>query len=410
VDTYRPDEFVVALPYAPTIIDRARQFNLSTEWRDSPRLGLTLVQPAWRNDSPAQLRAAVEERVAQPDRDRVFDLLPPPPAGESTPLENLMFCLRYDFAAGSGGWIPPMGKNREVGVIGVPHVDGGAITEPERATRPDWADRDNGAGTGVRVGILDTGMYQHPDLAGGYLTRRADLIEQKEPYQHLGGHATFVAGLVRRAATRVELDVRQVLDNDRAKGTVWDLAERMVEFRDRGVRILNLSLGCYTTDGDPPFVLERAIRLLAPDMVIVAAAGNHGDPAENAKRGLPAGSEKRPFWPAAFEDVLAVGALSPEGTDWRPAGFSPRLPWVTLLAPGDGVVSTYLDGDVELPSGGTEQFAGWAAWAGTSFAAGVVSGELAALAEPGMPGRAAVDTLLDRVRREPGGPVRLFEM
>jgi hypothetical protein len=410
LDTYRPDEFVVALPYAPTIIDRAREFNLTCQPVDSPALGLTLLTPAWRDDSAAVLRAAVDERLTRADRDRVFSVLPPPRQGLRAPLEDLMFCLRYDYAADYGGWLPPMGKNRDVGVIGVPHVDGGALRDPEGAYRPAWADEDKAGGAGVRVGILDTGLYQHPDLAGGYLANRSDLVEPKDPYKHLAGHAAFVAGLVRRAAPRVELDVKQVLDNDRATGTVWDLARRMVEFRDSGVRILNLSLGCYTADGDPPFVLARAVRLLAPDMVIVAAAGNHGDPRENADRGLPAGSEQRPFWPAAFEDVLAVGALTGGDGAWREVEFSPHLPWVTMLAEGDGVVSTYLEGEVEIPTRGTEQFGGWARWAGTSFAAGVISGELAALAEPGGSPLPAVRLLRERARRHPDGPVRLFEM
>jgi subtilisin family serine protease len=410
VDSYRPDEFVVALPYASTIMERARQFGLTCETVDSPALGLSLLRPAWQADSPAVMRAAVRERMARPDRDRVFAVLPPPRGGPRTPLEDLMFCLRYDFAAGAGGWLPPMGKNREIGVIGVPHVDGGSISEPEHTQPPDWAASGNDRGAGVRVGILDTGLYQHPVLAGGYLADRADLVAPADPYAHLGGHAAFVAGLVRRGAGRAELVVKQVLDNHRAKGTVWDLAQRMVEFRDSGVRILNLSLGCYTTDGDAPFVLARAVRLLAPDMVIVAAAGNHGDVRENAKRGLPEGSEKRPFWPAAFEDVVAVGALTPDRGGWCEADFSPRLPWITLLAEGDEVVSAYLDGKVDVPGRGTEPFGGWARWAGTSFAAGVVSGKLAALCGPDTSPWAAVRELAERVRRDPAGRVRLFTM
>ena len=112
---------------------------------------------------------------------------------------------------------------------------------------------------------------------------------------------------------------------------------------------MNLSFGCYTDDGEPPLVLARAVSLVSAEILLVAAAGNHGNIDELKKQGdLKDASwargltPKTPVWPAAFDEVIAVGA-----TD---APFSPQTPWVDLTAPGMNVVSTYLTGQVKLGS------------------------------------------------------------
>ncbi len=94
-------------------------------------------------------------------------------------------------------------------------------------------------------------------------------------------------------------------------------------------------------------------------------------------------TSKTPVWPAAFDQVVAVGAT--DGDNLAP--FSPQTSWVDLTAPGVDVESTYLNGEVKLatPSSEsqTEKFSGSAYWDGTSFAAATVSGALAAAIRPG---------------------------
>ena len=51
----------------------------------------------------------------------------------------------------------------------------------------------------------------------------------------------------------------------------------MAGFAGSGTEILNVSLGCYTEDGEPPLVLARAVSVLSPAILLIAAAGNHGD-------------------------------------------------------------------------------------------------------------------------------------
>jgi len=120
---------------------------------------------------------------------------------------------------------------------------------------------------------------------------------------------------------------------------------------------------------------------------VVAAAGNHGEP-HAATDGRPAPNAA--LFPAALDNVIAVGALDGTGA----AAFTPRgagqadtAPWINVFAPGVDVVSTYLgDGApervlVENADGSRSpvEFSGWAAWSGTSFATGEITGAVANL-------------------------------
>jgi subtilisin family serine protease len=208
----------------------------------------------------------------------------------------------------------------------------------------------------------------------------------------------------------VELEVLNVLDNKLAAATAWDVAVRMAAFADSDVNVINLSLGCYTDDGDAPLLLKRAVELLTPQTIVVAAAGNHGAGVSAAGEVTP----RTPFWPAALDDVVAVGAHDSDG---QRAAFSPDTPWITLSAPGVDVASTYLRGAVEIPlegstDGATElqDFGGYAIWSGTSFAAAAVSGKIAAGTVPGRrTAREALDDLMNQSPTDPGVDVWAYD-
>ncbi len=243
--------------------------------------------------------------------------------------------------------------------------------------------------------MLDTRLYPNEWLAGGYVAAAHDLLQVpaagSSPRPASAGHATFIAGLILRRAPGAEVVIRPVL-NEQAVGKAWDVAKEMTGFIGSGVDILNLSFGCFTDDGEPPLVLARAVSLLSAEILLVAAAGNHGDIDELRAKGELADepwtrglTSKTPLWPAAFDEVTAVGAT--DGDELAP--FSPQTPWVDLTAPGVDVVSTYLTGEVKLasppPGSPTKKTfsSGFAYWDGTSFAAAAVSGAVAAKIEPG---------------------------
>ncbi len=206
------------------------------------------------------------------------------------------------------------------------------------------------------------------------------------------GHATFVSSLVLAHAPAANLEVTGVLDEN-GRATLWQTVARMMEFADRDVQILNLSLGCRTEDGAPPLLLTRAVELLSRQLLIVAAAGNHN---------LDDAIRRQPTWPAALPDVVAVGARA--GDDL--ADFSPRLPWITCTAPGSAVLGEYLDAhDVVLLDGTKAPFEGYATWSGTSFATAIASGAIAART---VRGRVTPREALAQMLAESAGVVRPY--
>jgi membrane-anchored mycosin MYCP len=284
------------------------------------------------------------------------------------------------------------------------------------APPPEWPRRAAKPGQGVRIGVLDTRLYPNEWLAGGYVAAANDLLPVpavgSSPRPASAGHATFIAGLILRRAPGAELVIRPVL-NEEAVGRAWDVAKHMVDFLGSGVDILNLSFGCYTDDGEPPLALARAVNLLSGEILLVAAAGNNGDIDEQRTSGnLPDApwtrglTSKTPMWPAAFDEVIAVGAT--DGSE--PAPFSPQTPWVDMTAPGVDVESTYLTGEVKLasppPGSPTVTFSnGFAYWDGTSFAAATLSGAVAAKIRPG---RRDARQALACIRESPEGGIRPF--
>lgn len=334
---------------------------------------------------------------------------------EMAPIEILIFALRQDFAGSFEGWSPALGKNRTAdGIEGRPGVSGGGGGDPTavgQASVQVMSPRP-GAGRGVRVGVLDTRLFPHRALDGKHLTPDEDLLprELSSALPQAAGHATFIAGLILDRAPEIELRIRHALDEDDAKAPLWETARKMMEFRD--VHILNLSWIYMTADHEPSLILTRAVDQLNPDVVLVAAAGNHGVV-------IPQGADavvlaaNRPIQPGAIPGVVAVGALDGD----RPASFSPKpAPWISLGAPGVDLVSTYLKGTVlvkernaALAVIGTAEkpFSdGYARWSGTSFAAANVTGEIAAR----MTAKrcSAKEAVRDLIQGVPGSDVRPY--
>ncbi|MEN3357388.1 MAG: hypothetical protein V7637_1370 [Mycobacteriales bacterium] len=342
------------------------------------------------------------------------------------PIDVLLFELRRGFREQLAGYVPPLGKSRTGFLVaGWPYPKGMlAATFPERLDDPPPRPTvDPRLGAGVRVGVLDTPMSAHPDLAGRYLTVLPDDLLGTGSHSYRAGHGTFVADLIRRQAPAVQLETYGLLDSETGRSTLWDTALAICQLGNAGVDVLNLSLGCLTGDGEPPLLLQRALDRVDPEVVVVAAAGNHGR-ADHAT--------VSPAWPAALDRVVAVGATG--------ADFSADGPWVTCTAPGELLAAAYLFDEVTLseqirlaspaadpagrpaaqvgvdpqqdtliPTAGvdvTRRFTGYAAWSGTSFAAAWVSGAIAART---VPGRVSSREALAQLLAEPGSAVRVVD-
>ena len=280
-----------------------------------------------------------------------------------------------------------IGKNRIVGsLVGSPYTGGGLSgiqLMPLTGTLPNRTDP---PGEGVGVGILDTRLFAHPDLAGRYLASHGTLaaeIPARPPDQE--AHATFIAGVVLEWAPNANLVVDHVLNESDVSTSSWQVATKMARFAKAGVDVLNISFGAATDDDKPPLVLQRAVEVLGRSgVIVVAAAGNNGP-------------DITKIWPAALAEtdpnVVAVGAGKPNGSGgFLSAVFSPDATWIDLIAPGENIYSTY-------------RASGYATWSGTSFAAASVSGAIALLVQTqNMRAREAVDWLRTRPadRKQPG--------
>jgi subtilisin family serine protease len=343
---------------------------------------------------------------------QIKDVEPPDDVREQSPMGRLVWALRQRCARRYGGWTFTVGRNRRVqAIFAAPHIGTGApfaavgyphilVDKPFELAKAS----EGGKGHGVRVGILDTRVYPNEQLAGRYMADAESELpaEAKGPISHYEGHATFIAGLVLAQAPNAELEIHDVLHGDEARATAWELATSMARLAGSGIDVLNLSLACQTQDGQPPMVLSRAVDLLSPEMVIVAAAGNiDNDLVDGTK----------PMWPAAFDKVISVGACDDNGVA---ADFSPAAPWVDLLAHGVDVSSTYLVGKVTIKCDGHDDghgspvdFDGCARWSGTSFAAATVSGVIAAELASGNSPRPALRVLREHLAHKAVGGIRV---
>lgn len=157
-------------------------------------------------------------------------------------IDPVLSELRRRFAARCGGWVPLLGKNRTLNnqFGAYPQTQSQATDfDPEIAERPTSAVADPAAGHGVRVGVLDTKLYRHPDLEGHYETRRRDTTfdiagrDTETPWEN--GHATFVAGMILAQAPAATLVVRDVLDSN-GRATAWDTVVEPAGFLDDVVK------------------------------------------------------------------------------------------------------------------------------------------------------------------------------
>ena len=391
------NQIIAATPHAPVVRQMLNHvLRVATPMTKSDDgLNLTLLDLAGGLVGYAErLRALDPETIGRYDAKAAGELAKGKSAEHPfSDLDAVLLHLRAECADRYDGWEPLVGKNRHIDAVGAsPYPE--SITGPFSSDSPDTlvlgsvsiADPDlvaapPTAGDLVKVGVLDTPLYPHKALNGRYIASADALYEPRvnEVVRPIAGHATLIADLILRRAPSAELHVRALLDRDHGTAAVWEAATMMMKFAKTKVDILNISFGCYTRDSRPPLALLRAIELLTPQVLIVAAAGNHGK--EDTQRVWRKATS--PTWPAAHHDVVAVGAHQ-QCSPFRLADFSPRVPWIQCTASGVDVAGAFIKGHVrKADDSSTEESDGYARWSGTSFAAATVSGVIAAHTDPG---------------------------
>ena len=281
-----------------------------------------------------------------------------------------------------------------------PTAGGCPATEPETVysgIEPYPSVCHGNGGDGVLIYMADTGLLAdpargHPWLKGVRQGDAGDLDpgNGQDPIPPYTAHGTFVAGVARCVAPAAEVIVTNAFAI--AGSTLEsDLMPRLVAALGLGVDIFHLTIAAPTRADLPLIAFEAWLKLLAQykGVVVVVAAGNSGS--------------RRPSWPAAFSEVVSVGALA---ADWRSrASFSNHGGWVDVYAPGRDLVNAYATGTyqchVQPYTGQERQFYGMAKWSGTSFSTPIVTGLIAArMSRTGENGQQAAAALLAEARAQ----------
>lgn len=208
----------------------------------------------------------------------------------------------------------------------------------------------------ARVGLIDSGVDTHHPALRGTAVYRHGCAGQSHPSRHGTAVASLLVGRDERDGFRGALPGATLYAADAYceapdGGSVQSIAQALAWLARERVGVINVSLV-----GPPNLLLQRAVAAAqARGHLIVASVGNDGPAAP-------------PLFPAAWPGVVAVTGVDGGRRVLAEAG---RGPHVLLAAPGSELVGA--------ASGGT----GYVPLRGTSFAAPLVAGLLAAkLAQP----------------------------
>jgi len=253
---------------------------------------------------------------------------------------------------------------------------------------------------GTVVAVIDTGVnFNHEELIGkawmnvreiagngrdddgnGYIDdiNGYDFEKNNGDVADINGHGTAIASIITAQTNNgkgisgvswgAKIMALRALDKN-GNGSYQSVAKAIHYAVDNGADIINMSFG---TDVSVADLANAAHYASTRGVILVSATGNEG--------------LGRVLYPAAYEDVLAVAAISRSGGLASYSNFGPE---VDLVAPGDRYVVAGLDNPTSRNA--------YSEASGTSFAAALVSGSLVLLKNhyPGVANEALVRILKD---------------
>ncbi|WP_246628397.1 S8 family peptidase [Paenibacillus oenotherae] len=207
----------------------------------------------------------------------------------------------------------------------------------------------------IKVGVIDTGVdFSHPDLKHS-LGRGINLLNRGSLPHDDNGHGTHIAGTIAAAnqlrgmigvAPRATVYPVKAFDqhgsafvSDIILGIDWCVRNRM--------DIINMSFGMKTRSKS---LLSAVTSAYNAGVIIIASSGNDG-------------KRKSIDYPARYSQTISVAATNRMR---RIALFSNRGAYIDVFAPGDKILSAWLNGKYNEMSG-------------TSMATSHVSGAVALL-------------------------------
>ncbi len=219
-------------------------------------------------------------------------------------------------------------------------------------------------GSALVVAVIDTGAdILHPVLREHRWTREEevrnnnsdddnngfkddkygwDFVNNNErSYVDNGGHGTHVSGIIANSNFAVKIMPIKVIEEK--KGNLSSVIRGIKYAADNNADIINFSIGTTENSKALKTATEYALK---KGIIIVAAAGNAGD--------------DTPYYPAAYDQVIAVGATNKEGERLSKSNYGT---WVNIFAQGQNILSSAPGNEYEYKSG-------------TSQAAAVVTAEI----------------------------------
>lgn len=216
-------------------------------------------------------------------------------------------------------------------------------------------------GKGIKVAVLDTGCdINHPDLKdriiGGWNFTDDDR-SNPDIFTDYNGHGTHVAGTI--AATENNAGVIGVAPEagllivkvlNKAGSGKYEWIIKGIRYAiEQNADIISMSLG---GPADVPELHQAIQAAVERDILVVCAAGNEGDGDDSTNEFA---------YPGCYNEVISVGAINLERDT---SDFTNSHNQIDVVAPGEAILSTYLNGK-------------YAKLSGTSMSAPHVSGALA---------------------------------
>lgn len=340
---FRPNEIIVKIRNELPSLSRGMRINsTNTESRNlnllNEQFGVTKVEQVFQSrmgrvlqqDSPLAnvLLLNLQENVDEKTAIRAYESL------EEVEYAELNY-MYYIFAVPNDAFFSSQYALYNSSSQGIDAIGGWDVEEGDNS---------------VIIAIVDTGIdYTHEDLAGkvikGYDFANED-FDPKDDNGH-GTHVAGIAGAISNNGAGVAgvcpgcslLAVKAITANGSGVNT-W-IANGISNAVSLGAKVINLSLGGLDRSHTIQLAVEQAYQR---GVVVVAASGNDGGTV--------------PLYPAAFPEVIAVGATDRYG---EKASFSSYGSHLELAAPGQAIYST-------LPGNNYE------AWNGTSMSCPHVAG------------------------------------
>lgn len=186
----------------------------------------------------------------------------------------------------------------------------------------------------VTVAVVDSGV----DLDHSYLANRLssggyDFVDCDEEPDDDYGHGTHVAGIIASCTAGLNIKIlpmKVMMSNGKGYNSI--IAQGILQAANMNADVINLSLGCNKSA-----LLDKAVNdaiIIKGAVVCVAAGNDHIDTAKVS--------------PANVEAAIVVGSIA---NDNSIAPYSNYGSSVDVVAPGENISSTYLDGSYAIMRG-----------------------------------------------------------